>query len=84
MIACVSVAVASLGQSVVGVIVDTSLVGAAIAYAYTSAATFKASRDAGRRASAASGLCGLVLSVVIILIYVVPNFMSALLIMLKI
>ena len=75
-IACVSVAVASLGQSVVGVIVDTSLVGAAIAYAYTSAATFKASRDAGRRASAASGLCGLVLSVVIILIYVVPNFMS--------
>ena len=75
-IACVSVAVASLGQSVVGVIVDTSLVGAAIAYAYTSAATFKTSRDAGRRASAASGLCGLGLSVAIILIYVVPNFMS--------
>ena len=75
-IACVSVVVASLGQSVIGVIVDTSLVGAAIAYAYTSAATFKTSRAAGRRASAASGLCGLVLSVAIILLYVLPNFLS--------
>ncbi len=75
-IACVSVLIAALGQSVIGVIVDTSLVGAAVAYAYTSAATFKVARAEGRRASAVTGMCGLVLSVAIILIYIVPSFSS--------
>ena len=75
-IAGVSVLVAALGESVIGVIVDTSLVGAVVAYAYTSAATYRTSRATGQRLSAASGLCGLVLSVAIVLLYVLPNFTS--------
>ena len=75
-ITCVSLAVVWLGKSVIGIVVDTSLVGAAVAYAYTSAATMRTARATGSRASAATGFCGLVLSVAIILFYILPSFLS--------
>ena len=72
-IACVSLVISALGQTVIGVIVEVSIVGAAIAYAYTSAATFKTARKSGDRLSTATGLAGLIFSVTIILLFIVPN-----------
>ena len=75
-ITCVSLGVVWLGKSVIGIVVDTSLVVAAVASAYTSAATYRTARAAGARASAAAGMCGLVVAVSFILLYILPNFLS--------
>ena len=75
-ITCVSLAVVWLGKSVIGIVVDTSLVGAAVASAYTSAAAYRTARAAGACASAAAGMCGLVVSVSFIPLYILPNFLS--------
>ncbi len=72
-IACVSLVISALGQTVIGIIVEVSIVGAAIAYAYTSAATLKTAHKSGNRLSTATGLAGLVFSVMIILLFIVPN-----------
>ena len=72
-IACVSLVISALGQTVIGVIVEVSIVGAAIAYAYTSAATLKTAHRSGDRLSMATGLAGLAFSVAIILLFIVPN-----------
>lgn len=75
-IVCIAVATSTLGQTVIGVIVDIALIGAAIAYAYTSAATFKLARKRGDRFSTVTGLAGLVLSVVVGLLFMLPVFSS--------
>ena len=75
-IACIAVVTSTLGQTVIGVIVDVALIGAAIAYAYTSAATFKIARQRGDRFSAATGLVGLVLSALVGLLFMLPVFSS--------
>ena len=75
-IACIAVVTSALGQTVIGVIVDVALIGAAIAYAYTSAATLKIARRKGDRLSVVTGLVGLVLSVVIGLFFLLPVFSS--------
>ena len=73
-IATVSILVFALGQTVIGIVVDLALVGAAIAYAYTSAATFKTARLVGNRLATATGAAGFVLSVVIFALFVLPSF----------
>ena len=73
-IAAVSVLVPFLGRTAIGLIVDVSTVGAAIAYAYTSAAAWKLSR--GDRISRCTGICGVALSAAVLILFIVPNYVS--------
>ena len=75
-IAVLSVAVSALGEAVVSVIVDVAVVGAAIAYAYTSAAAFKIARGEGRRLTMATGVFGLASSVAIAAMFLFPALSS--------
>lgn len=75
-VAALSVAVSALGEAVIKVIVDMALVGAAIAYAYTSAAAFKTARAEGSRITAATGLVGLVSSVLLAVMFLFPALTS--------
>ena len=71
-IAALAVLVVPLGRAVIGVVVDISILGAAVAYAYTSAAAFKTARKAGDRGTQATGLLGLLVSIVVIFLFVMP------------
>ncbi|MBP5543338.1 MAG: amino acid permease [Kiritimatiellae bacterium] len=75
-IAVLSLIVFSFGETVIGIVVDLALIGAALAYAYTSAATFKLARQEDNRTARNTGLLGLVVSVVIVIFYVLPNHSS--------
>ena len=61
-----------LGQTVIDIIFDTALVGATIAYAYTSAATLKLARTDGDRRAQASGLVGLATASVMVMLFALP------------
>ena len=71
-IAVLAVLVVPLGRAVIGVVVDISILGAAVAYAYTSAAALKTARKAGERGTQVTGLLGLVVSIVVIYLFVMP------------
>ena len=73
-IALVSLPVFVLGEATVQIIVDIAVVGAVIAYAYTSAATFRAARAEGDRIARATGFAGLWLSALILLLFLLPFF----------
>ena len=73
-IAILSVPVFALGEAVLQIIVDVAVVGAVIAYAYTSAATYRAARSEGDRIARATGIAGLALSVLIMLLFLLPFF----------
>ncbi len=75
-LSAVAFAAAPLGRTIVGIILDTALVGAVVAYAYASAATFRTARAEGRRLAAASGLTGIALSVAMALLFAVPNLLG--------
>ena len=76
LIALLAAAVAPLGRMVISVVVGLSVVGAAIAYAYTSAAAFKTARACGARASAAAGLAGAALAVGGAALFALPILVS--------
>ena len=65
-----------LGRAVVEIAVNIALVGAALAYAYTSAAAWRTARAEGRRATQATGLLGAVLAGAIVAVYLLPNVAS--------
>lgn len=71
-IAAAAVATSTIGQTAIGVIVDVALIGTAVAYAYTSAATLKLAKRDGDRVSAATGLVGLVFAVAIAVVFLMP------------
>ena len=71
-IAVLAIFVVPLGRTVIDVVVDISIMGAAVAYAYTSAAAFKTARMAGHRRTQALGLVGLVISLVVIVLFIIP------------
>ena len=71
-LAALAVLVVPLGRAVIGVVVDISILGAAVAYAYTSAAALKTARKAGDRGTQVTGLLGLVVSIVVIFLFVMP------------
>ena len=71
-IAALVALVVPLGRAVIGVVVDISILGAAVAYAYTSSAAFKTARKAGDRCTQVTGLLGLVVSIVVIFLFVMP------------
>ncbi|MBQ3288234.1 MAG: amino acid permease [Kiritimatiellae bacterium] len=71
-IAALVALVVPLGRSVIGVVVDISILGAAVAYAYTSAAAFKTARKEGNKGTQVTGLLGLAISLVVIFLFVMP------------
>ena len=72
----VSVIIPLFGRTAVGWIVDVTTVGAAIVYAYTSACALKQARQTKNTAITATGLAGVVISLVFLLYYLVPNLLS--------
>lgn len=62
-----------LGREALGWIVDMSSIGAAIAFAYTSAATFRHARRTGRRGYAVVGAVGTVASILFAVVFLVPS-----------
>ena len=76
-IAGIAVLVIPLGSAVIGIIVDIAIVGAAIAYGYTSAAAFKMARAARDRRTQATGLLGTAISIATFAVFLQPMFTLA-------
>ena len=76
-VAALSAIVPFFGRTAIGVIVDVATVGAAIAYGYTSAATFKAARSHKDRRGRITGFCGIVMAVLVSLLFLLPDYPSA-------
>ncbi len=74
-IAAVSAVIPFLGRTAIGFIVDVSTVGAAIAYAYTSAAAFRLAGDRDRL-TRLTGLGGVILALAVLILFIVPNYAS--------
>ncbi len=64
------------GRTAISWIVDVTTVGATIAYAYTSAAALRAAREEGNAPVKATGLAGVIISLVFILYFLIPNLMA--------
>ena len=78
-VTCVSFAIPFLGRTVTGWPVDVSNLGAALAYGYTSAASFAvAKKETGRaaRVGEALGIAGVVMAIGFALLMLVPNYIS--------
>ena len=75
-IAAVSLLIPFLGRTAIGFIVDVATIGAGIAYAYTSAAVLRTARVTGSRLGRAMGICGLLLSGGICVLFILPNYFS--------
>jgi signal transduction histidine kinase/CheY-like chemotaxis protein len=75
-IAALAVGIAALGRTVISIIVDISVVGAGIAYAYASAATYRLATLEGDRFSRATGWFGTALSAVLSVMFILPNVES--------
>ena len=76
---CLSLPVPFLGRTVIGWPVDISNLGAAIAYAYTSAAAFalvKRENPTGSFGAKFAGIFGIAMSAVFTLLMIVPNYLS--------
>ena len=72
----VSVALPFFGRTAISWIVDVTTVGATIAYAYTSAAAYKSARREENRLVRATGLVGLIISLVFVLYFLIPNLIA--------
>ena len=66
-----------MGRTAVGWFTDITSIGAAIAYGYTSAATYVTAKKDGNRLYSTMGIIGLVASVIFMVFLLVPNQMSA-------
>jgi len=75
-LAGVSCLVPLLGRTAIGFIVDVATVGSVIAYAYASAAAFRKAHAVRDRLTEVTGACGLVLSVAICALFIIPNYFS--------
>ena len=73
---CVSLPLPFLGRTAISWIVDVTTVGATIAYAYVSACAFKDARKRGDMGVVISGGAGLLVSLVFVLYFLVPNLLS--------
>ena len=72
----VSVIIPFFGRTATSWIIDVTTVGAAIAYAYTSAATLKTARQNGEKKAIYFGAAGIAVSALIILYFLVPNMLE--------
>ena len=75
-IAAVSVVLPFFGRTAISWIVDVTTVGATIAYTYTSAAALRCARTEGNRRARVSGFLGLLISLVFLLYFLIPNLIS--------
>jgi signal transduction histidine kinase/CheY-like chemotaxis protein len=75
-IALLAILVMPLGSTVIGIVVDVGIVGAAIAYGYTSAAAFRLARAAGDWRTQATGLVGTAISTATFALFLWPMFSS--------
>ena len=75
-VAGVSLLIPFLGRTAIGFIVDVATIGTAIAYAYTSAAVYRTARATGSRLGKTMGICGLLLSGGICVLFILPNYFS--------
>ena len=75
-IMAVSVLLPFFGRTAISWIVDVTTVGATIAYAYTSAAALRSARREGNRLVKATGLIGLIISLVFVLYFLIPNLIA--------
>ena len=71
-----SIPIPLFGRTAIGWIVDVNTIGATISYAYTSAVAFQSAREEGNRLVQATGLVGIVSSVLFFLYFLIPNFWS--------
>ena len=76
LILAVSVFIPLFGRTAVGWIVDVTTVGAAIVYAYTSACALKLARKTNNQLVMATGFSGVVISLIFLLYYLIPNLLS--------
>ena len=75
LILAVSVIIPFFGRTAVGWIVDVTTVGAAIVYAYASACALKLARKGKDRLVTATGFIGVVISLIFLLYYLIPNLL---------
>ena len=66
-----------LGRTAVGWFTDVTSIGAAIAYGYTSAATYVTAKDEGNRFYKITGVIGVIAALVFMVFLLVPTQMSA-------
>ncbi len=67
-----AILVVPIGRAAIGIVVDIAIVGAAIAYGYTSAAAFRTARRVGDRRTVVTGLLGTLISVAVIALFLLP------------
>ena len=72
----ISVILPFFGRTWISWIVDVTTVGATIAYALASASAFKTARAENNRVAKITGLAGLVISLLFVLAFLVPNLVS--------
>ena len=75
-ILAVSIILPFFGRTWISWIVDVTTVGATIAYAFASAAAWKAAREANDRRAAVTGIVGLAISAFFALAFLIPNLIS--------
>ncbi|MBR1628498.1 MAG: amino acid permease, partial [Lachnospiraceae bacterium] len=64
------------GRTAIGWIVDVNTIGATIAYAYTSYVSFRRAREERNGRMQVIGLLGMVVSIIFMLYFLIPNFWS--------
>ncbi len=72
-----SIPIPFFGRTAIGWIVDVNTVSATIAYAYTSLAAYKMARDENNLKYQATGMAGMIFSLLFCVYFLVPNFWSA-------
>lgn len=73
-VAVLSIGVSFIGISAISVITDVAIIGASIAYGYTSVATFRWAKRTGSRLSRFTGACGALIALLLAVSFVVPAF----------
>ncbi len=72
----ISIFVPFVGRAAIGWIVDLSTIGALIAYTYTSGSAYKTAKQENNALIKLTGLTGLIISVLFLLYFIIPNIWS--------
>ena len=74
----ISLPIPFFGRSAIGWIIDVNTIGITVAYAYTSAAAFKAAWKEKKKSVLATGVLGIVFSVFFLFYFLIPNLIPKL------
>ncbi len=72
----ISMIIPFFGRTATGWIVDVTTVGAAMVYAYVSAAALRSAHESGSRKHIVTGVAGLVIAMAFLLYFLIPNIMD--------